>query len=171
MATSVDILEQVPVDELLIPLTTEDDEARRQSDFVRQLRDRHWTMLWLSLAIVACVLLLQVGETGIVAPDWFPKIALPALCASRVWFGVQCPGCGLTRSLIALASGDLAASVEYHRVGWVLAVAVLLQFPYRVLALRELRTRVVERSWPTWFGWALIATLIGSWLGKVTALF
>jgi hypothetical protein len=156
---------------LLCPCDVEDADVGDGMRLERRLRERHREMLWLSLAVVVGVLVLQVTPSGKVAPVWFPQLTLPETCGSRLWFGVACPGCGLTRSFIALAQGDVARSFTYNRVGWLLALAVLLQFPYRLLALRELRTRVVERSWPKWFGWSLIAALIGNWVGNVTALF
>jgi hypothetical protein len=96
-----------------------------------------------------------------------PLEALPPMCGSRALFGVECPGCGLTRSFVALASGDLAESIRLHRVGWLLAAAVVLQIPYRIYALRELRTKAPQRTWPTWFGNGLIAILILNWLIKI----
>ncbi len=173
MATTAEFSADEPIEGLLTPVTRGAGAVARgpRSALAERMRRRHWGMLWLSVAIVAGALVLQVGASGRVAPDGLPALALPELCGSRLWFGVECPGCGLTRSLIALAAGDLAASVSYNRVGWVMALAVLLQFPYRVWALRELRGRVVERDWPTWFGRALIAALIGSWIGTMSGLF
>jgi Protein of unknown function (DUF2752) len=130
------------------------------------LRDRHWTMLWISTAIVIGALSMHTDRLGRVGPTWLPGIWLPELCGSRALFGIECPGCGLTRSFIALSHGDLAGSLAYHRVGWLLALAVVLQFPYRILTLRELRVGVVERNWPVWFGRLLIAALIANWIAK-----
>jgi Protein of unknown function (DUF2752) len=171
MAIVSDMVEPELTTGLLVPVETTDEDARRRMARTFHLKDRHWSMLWLSLAVVVCAFLLKVDAGGGVAPNWFPRATLPGMCFSRTWLGIECPGCGLTRSFIALAHGDLSASLAYHRVGWVLALAVLLQFPYRMLALRELRTGVVERTWPQWFGWALIATLLGSWIGAITGLF
>ncbi|MEX2316807.1 MAG: DUF2752 domain-containing protein [Pirellulales bacterium] len=151
-------------------LSLPEAECDRQARLVHQLRQRHWTMLWVSTVIVVAAFLLRVGESGRVAPKALPDLPLPLMCGSQVCFGVDCPGCGLTRSFVALADGDVAQSYRFHHVGWVIALAVLLQFPYRVYSLWELRTRVVERTWPRWFGGALIALLIGNWLGKVAGL-
>lgn len=147
--------------------TLDADDARH----IARLRDRHRTMLWLSLAIIAAAFLLQVRESGGVGLGLLPNISLPPLCGSRALFDVECPGCGLTRSFVALAAGDLAGSLRHHRVGWFVALAVVLQIPYRIYGLRELRTKIPDRSWTQWFGWLLIGALVGNWLLKVSGIY
>jgi hypothetical protein len=155
------------VDNLTLPAAA---AADTHSLRISQLRDRHWTMLLIATAVMIAALSLHANGRGQVGPTWLPGVWLPELCGSRALFSIECPGCGLTRSFVALAHGDLARSLTYHRVGWLLALAVVLQFPYRILSLRELRFGVVERNWPTWFGCLLIATLVGNWLTKVAGL-
>jgi hypothetical protein len=46
----------------------------------------------------------------------------------------------------------------------VLALALVLQIPYRLYLLWELRSVVPDRTWPVWFGRGLIALLIGNWV-------
>jgi hypothetical protein len=36
------------------------------------------------------------------------------LCVFRIFTGFPCPGCGLTRSFLALLQGDMAKSFQYH---------------------------------------------------------
>jgi len=139
-----------------------DAEARQ----IRQLRERHRFMLGLAVFVVAGAFLLQFNRGGTLRLPG-TRTALPTMCGSRLLFGMDCPGCGLTRSFVALAGGDLGESLRYHRLGWLLALAVVGQIPYRLYKLRELRERVVVRSWPVWFGYSLIAALILNWLLKV----
>src|SRR4051794_23696396 len=74
----------------------------RQATFspedARSHRQHDQTMLWIAVALIAVSLLLlrRNGSEG-VQLGW-PPIELPQLCASRVYFGVECPGCGVTRS-------------------------------------------------------------------------
>ena len=124
-------------------------------------------MLGLSLVVVSLAFVMQTGVDGRVHFVGLSRFPLPELCGSRLLYGVTCPGCGLTRSVIALADGDLAASLRYHRIGWLMALAILLQVPYRVYALRELKTGIVERAWPKWFGILLIAALLINWLAGI----
>ncbi len=125
-------------------------------------------MLGLSLFVVVAAFALQFqGEALRLA---WTDTALPSIYGSRLLFGVECPGCGLTRSFVALAAGDFQDSLRFNRVGWLLALTVVVQIPYRIFALRELRHRVVERIWPVWFGYFLIAALVGNWLLKVVGV-
>jgi Protein of unknown function (DUF2752) len=133
----------------------------------RQSRDRHWTMLCAALFVIAAAFALDVRDAGTVAIQWPIDVGLPATCASRAMFGVECPGCGLTRSFVALSAGDIERSVEFHRVGWLLALAVVAQIPYRIYMLRKLPAAVVERAWTAWTGSLLIALLVGNWLLKM----
>ena len=115
------------------------------------LRDHHWTMLQLAVFVIFAALILQVRDSDRVAVPWL-GFKLPMMCGSRVLFGVECPGCGLTRSIIALASGNLQQSLHFHRLGWLMALAIVVQIPYRYYALRELpsearATRVAELGW------------------------
>jgi hypothetical protein len=134
----------------------------------RSLRERHWTMLILcTIAVVASLVLKLNPEGHVAAPQ---AITLPVTCGSRALLGLECPGCGLTRSFVALAHGDLQRSLAFHRVGWLLATAVVGQLIYRPWMLYELRTKLPTRDWPTWIGSFLIAALLGNWLLKIAGL-
>ena len=142
-----------------------DDIGDRHAERRRaQLLDRHGTMLGISAAVIVLSFALQLNPAGRVRASWLPLESLPPLCGSRAFLGINCPGCGLTRSFVALASGDLAESFRLHRVGWLMALAVVLQVPYRAWGLYELRCgSISDRAWPTWCGNALIAALILNW--------
>ena len=64
-----------------------------------------------------------------------PDIPFPHSCLSKSWFGVRCPGCGLTRSLISFSQLHFSESLRYHQLGWLFAVSILLQIPFRTWAL------------------------------------
>lgn len=46
-----------------------------------------------------------------------PDAGIP-WCPSAVVFGVACPLCGLTRGVARLVRGDVAASLEFHPLAW-----------------------------------------------------
>ena len=45
------------------------------------------------------------------------------MCVSRGLFGLECPGCGLTRSFVALAGGEFSRAVAFNPLGPVLFAA------------------------------------------------
>lgn len=61
-------------------------------------------ILGLSLSVLGLALVLSVrGEEQVIVP--IAGRPLPGMCGSRMLLGVECPGCGLTRSFINLAHG------------------------------------------------------------------
>ena len=111
--------------------------------------------------------LLEVLPEGRIGVRGLERVPFPHTCLSRSLFGVGCPGCGLTRSFIHLADADWRSSVEVHRVGWILALAVLVQIPYRLGALLGPNAAPLGRVIPMTFAWLLIALLIGNWLFEI----
>jgi hypothetical protein len=127
-------------------------------------RSRHRQMLFIAAAVVVLSLLLEVRPDQRVQFGLLPGLPMPETCFSRSVFHVPCPGCGLTRSLICLAHGDLRGSLAMHRLGWLMALAVLLQFPYRIAALVRHDDAPLGVVVPRWFSRLLIAGLIGNWV-------
>jgi hypothetical protein len=81
------------------------------------------------------------------------SIALPdgsapgAMCWSRVWLHVDCPFCGMTRSFVAVAHGDLGAAFAFHPAGPLLFVS-MLAFLGAVVIVSLRRTKpLFERRW------------------------
>ena len=115
-------------------------------------------ILWLSFA-------LQLkGDVQVVTPTvgW----TLPSICAFRNLFGLDCPGCGLTRSFISFAQGDWNASFQFHPLGWMMFLFVAMQIPFRLVQLNRLRQHRSVIYWPgaVWLGWGLMMLLIAQWV-------
>ncbi len=121
-------------------------------------------MLGIALVTVALAFALEVHPNQRVALRGLPQYPLPPSCFSRTYLGVDCPGCGLTRSFILLAQGDLRASVARHRLGWLLALAVLLQVPYRIAKLCRPHAEAIPRHWTRAFTWLLLILLAANWV-------
>lgn len=132
------------------------------------MRAHHRLMLVLSVGAILAAFLLEVRSDGRVQVPGLPQFPLPATCGSRVWFGVECPGCGLTRSFIHLAHGEWQASLRVHRLGWLLALVVLAQIPYRLVALSRPEEYAMGRRAAQWFGYGMAFLLVANWLLKVT---
>lgn len=60
----------------------------------------------------------------------------PVLCLHRLIFNEPCAGCGLTRSFVSFAHGDVEASYKFHRLGIPLFLVILFQIPLRLYLMK-----------------------------------
>ncbi len=141
------------------PSQSEQKEPKVGSD-----RIYHLELLAVSALALVLSFLLVRQPGGRVALMGFDRFLAPEVCMPNALFGIECPGCGLTRSFICLSEGDWRRAWELNRVGWVLYGLAWFQIPYRVLALfRPNRLRVPPRISRT-VGIAIILALMINWL-------
>lgn len=165
-------LPESPASDIWLPETLDEVQASRDARQWRSLEFRHWSMLRMCAFVVVMACLLEVRPDQRVQFRFGPEWALPESCGSKILWGRECPGCGLTRGFIWLARGQARTALGLNRMSWFLAGAVLVQFPYRAWAITDLRNRkhqglsLPSRRWPVWFGRALIAGLIVAWVMK-----
>jgi hypothetical protein len=86
---------------------------------------------------LAAFVLSVRAHTQVVLP--IVGIPLPELCMMRRFAGADCPGCGMTRSFISLAHGDLASAWSYNPAGLWLFAILALQIPFRGYQLWRIR--------------------------------
>jgi hypothetical protein len=66
---------------------------------------------------------LDAGKAHLQIGDY----RLPSICLFRNTFDLPCPGCGLTRSWVALARGEPTRSLAAHSLGWLIMIYAILQ--------------------------------------------
>jgi hypothetical protein len=88
-------------------------------------------------------------------------------CPMRVTTGVPCPGCGLTRAVMALATGNVAEALHWHPLVFLLAPILVFTIGRAMLiGAGFLRPEAWKVRMPGW-GLALFAALlIGVWLAR-----
>lgn len=127
-------------------------------------------MLWLAVSVAtvttAAVLEYQPPRT-IVIP--LVGLRLPEMCSASRMFGIDCPGCGLTRSFVLAAEGRVATAFAIHPVGTVAFGLLVLQIPLRLWqGWRAFGGRSIPRTGPIEV--AIAATLIAAsflwWFAK-----
>ena len=125
-------------------------------------RRRHRDVLLASLSVILLSFLLVIRADGRVAFRGAEGYAVPETCASHALLGIDCPTCGLTRSFIELARGDWRASLGFHRLGWMVALAVVLQVPYRSACL--LSGRSLGRAPASAVAYVFVAAVLLNWV-------
>jgi len=141
-----------------------DQPGNAQEIVLARRSRRHREMLIAAMAVIGLAFLLEVHSDQRVAFSMLPQWPLPETCPSRSLLHVECPGCGLTRSFVHLAHGNWRAAWNVNRAGWFVALAVMLQIPYRLAALRSRSGLPLGSSLPRLFGILLIGLLIVNWL-------
>jgi len=136
---------------------------------VRDVRQRHWIFLAVATMVAILAWALEVLPNERVAFRGFPEWPLPHSCFSRAALGVPCPGCGLTRSFVYLARGDWQNSWREHRLGWLLAAIVALQFPYRGWVLASGSRAALSPHFATGLAIIVAALLVINWGLKLVA--
>lgn len=89
----------------------------------------------LFFSAAAAVLLLSccmsvVGSSLVYLPG--TTIPLPESCTARLFLGIHCPGCGLTRALISISHGQFTDAWKFNPAGFVVYLFVLVQLPWQV---------------------------------------
>jgi len=106
-----------------------------------------WTVILGAVAVIVAASRLEIRGPRRVGFEG-TGIELPEMCSFHRATGLDCPGCGMTRSFISLAHGELRAAARYHPLGLLLFPLVVLQIPWQLAQLvREYRGLPPWRVW------------------------
>jgi len=89
---------------------------------------------------------------------------VPHVCLVQRLFGIPCPGCGISHSVLAFLGGDVGGALTLNPVGPVLLVALAIQVPLRGLALRSARWSRCVLSTSRVMTVGVLIILVGNWL-------
>jgi hypothetical protein len=132
----------------------------------------HRLCLALAVTVLAvCLVLPAPGANGNVRLLVI-SVEMPPLCTLKRLYGIDCPGCEMTRCFLAMAHLQVAAAWTFHPVGVVLFVAVVAQVPYRACQLRRLhKGRSELKHWTLQLPlWLLVAAILGQWALRMTGV-
>lgn len=91
----------------------------------------HFVVVIACFCILGGALILSLADTGSRQLE-LGGISLPHVCMFRSLTKLPCPGCGLSRSIVAAMHGDVGVSLAYHRLGLLTLAYIFLQFIYRL---------------------------------------
>jgi len=94
-----------------------------------------WDKWWVSDAFTLGLSTLIIGLAVVMTPSTgflhLGPLEIPELCTWRRWFGISCPGCGMTRSFVFMGHGQPLAAWDMNKIGPFLFLAIASQIPYR----------------------------------------
>lgn len=134
---------------------------------------------WLDLVLFAGAAFLLVAAASLQVArdeDGREQVAasgrsLPPLCLFRAVTGLPCPGCGITRSVVDLAHGEISASFRHHPFGIFVLFLIAAQIPYRAVVLLHPGARAFR--FPTlWTGrifWGTCGLFLACWVVRLFA--
>lgn len=105
-------------------------------DPLRDWRMRHG----ITFAVCVIVMVLSVLMTPSTGFLHLGPLEIPEMCTFRRFLGVECPGCGLTRSFVFMAHLRPVDAFLMNKLGPPLFLLAAAQIPYRLYHL--------YRVWP-----------------------
>jgi hypothetical protein len=140
-------------------------------------RSEHLWILGIALVAIGGSFVLQPAGHGglyVSVPGLDARITFPESCMSRRLLGLSCPGCGLTRSFVALARGQVKESFCFNPMGPVLFAVCCFQLPYRIIEFLGLWR--AGRWWSAFRDvlalgtWVLLVSLVVGWAARMAGL-
>lgn len=124
-------------------------------------------LLWLitPILILFASFTLRIGNQREVVLPVF-DVKLPELCSMYSQLGVDCPGCGLTRSFIHLSAGRIGEAWRLNPVGILGYLYMAAQIPLAAIQfvshswIRQLRSWPLFSKWSWLNQWLFIALMI-----------
>ena len=87
------------------------------------------------------------------------------LCFFKHLTGLDCPGCGLTRSFLSLARGHFLDAFHFNAAGPLVYLLFLAIFIERAVCLARPHFRLHLAPWvPRYFGVLVVCLLFGHWI-------
>ena|ERR1700722_13001881 len=90
--------------------------------------------------IIGCLGCLSVVLASFLYVPWVSHG--PVFCPFRFFFGMPCPGCGLTRSFCAVSQGEIREAMSFHLFGPFVYAACVCAIP--LLSIEIARRRRID---------------------------
>ena len=126
----------------------------------------HLSILVVSALVLTAAALLNIPESGGVEAPFFGT--LPGICTWKRFFGLDCPGCGLTRCFVALSHGHVGQAWRFNPAGFLLFALLLYQVPFRSVQIWRISKGRGDYRHSNWVltvtAWLIIAALLIQWV-------
>jgi len=104
----------------------------------------HLTFFAMAAVVIVSSFILSFNEESKVYLPGFDQ-PFPSMCSSKMVLGTDCPGCGMTRSFIAISHGRWSDAWNLNRASFLIYAFVFAQLPWRLLQVFKLK--MAGKSW------------------------
>ncbi|MEM9412902.1 MAG: DUF2752 domain-containing protein [Planctomycetota bacterium] len=159
------MMEMVPDSEVKI-LPPDDHSA------VHQLSLHYWshlTFLGIAVGILLLSFLMEVSGNLVYLPGF--SMPLPESCSSKIFLGIACPACGLTRAFISISHGQFTEAWQFNPSSFVVYLLVAVQIPWQALQLFRIHKGrpPIERFWIYLLPAIVFLFMVTQWVFRVFA--
>ena len=97
------------------------------------------------------------------------SVAMPESCVTKMYFGFDCPGCGMTRAFIRISSGQFTKALQLNSASFVVYLFFAIQIPWHAMQLFRIGKGIGPvDSWLTIVpALAMVVTLVVCWIWRV----
>ena len=128
----------------------------------------HFSKIWPSTYVCAAVLLLSML---LPLPQNGRILNVGSICAFHNVFGLPCPGCGLTRSFVALGHGHFVESYHWHPLGpFLFGLAIIYVLASLFFSHRKTPLQI---QWRLQVGSLILlgCIMLGFWVMRLNGIF
>jgi len=132
----------------------------RPLDFTeRRGRDNSWISM-IAAVIILCSLTIPAGDNIQIFP-----------CIIKYTFGIECPGCGMTRAILFLGHGQIITAIKLNPLSplvYLIMIFILFNAALKVISGKYFVVILSKKEIIILFAMSFIATM--SWLWKAFAI-
>ena len=128
----------------------------------------HWFMLMGGCAVLIMSLLMRSeGPQSVYLPG--ASSPLPNICSSRMIFGIDCPGCGMTRAFIAISHGQFQKAWNFNPASFLVYLLIIGQIPWQSIQLWRIRRGLlpIDTLWIYSLPLVTALALVTQWFIKI----
>ena len=128
----------------------------------------HGIMLTGSVIIMLLSFLMKTNDSNQVFVPGVP-VAMPESCVTKMYWGFDCPGCGMTRAFIRISKGQFSKARQLNGASFVVYLFFAIQIPWHAMQLLRIGKGIGPvDSWLTIVpALGVIVTLVVCWIWRV----
>ena len=127
----------------------------------------HGIILTGSVVIMLLSFLLKVNDSNqVLVPG--VSTPMPDSCLTKMYWGIDCPGCGMSRAFICISAGHFGKARQLNRGSFLIYLFIAIQIPWHAMQLLRVGWGIgaIDTWWTIVPALAVIVILVVSWIWR-----